>query len=98
MFRGENLGERKIDAGGKADWKLIPKEEEAAIIKLAENCQPRERNIIDPYISFPPLLEDFIRQEMKDSGEDYTQPFRLEKKLSNGSFSRARLREPEAEA
>lgn len=91
VFRGENQGEKKIEAGGRCDWRLVPKEEEAELIKLAESCQPRPRNVIDPVLNLPPLMEDLLRQEMKEEGEDYTKPITLQRKIAKSFTNRAVL-------
>ena len=91
VFRGENLGERKIGSGSRCDWRLVPKEEESAIVRLAENCPPREKNVIDSNLKLPPLMELLLRKEMKDSGEDYTKPLILKKKISRKYTNRAVL-------
>lgn len=91
VFRGEEFGERKINAGGRADWRLVPKEEEAEIIKRAQSCPPRPKNLIDPVLKLPPLMEDLLRQEMKDSGEDYTKPLVAKRKIKKSFTNRAVL-------
>ena len=87
------MGEKKIDAGGRRDWRLVPKEEEAELIKLAENSPARVKTVIDPVVLLPPLLEDLLCQEMKNEGIDSSKPIVLKRKIERGANNKAVLAE-----
>ncbi|XP_046361199.1 28S ribosomal protein S34, mitochondrial-like [Haliotis rufescens] len=87
VFRGENLGVRQIDAGMKADWRLIPREEESTYCQ--ELSQPRPRNVVPKYADIPPLLGLLAKQEMSARGEDTSQPLRMELNIKKDFLNRA---------
>ena len=93
VFRGENMGEKKIDAGGRRDWRLVPKEDEAELIKLAENAPARVKNVIDPVVTLPPLMEELLIQEMKNEGIESPRPIVLKTKIENKANNYALLGE-----
>ena len=91
VFRGENLGNRKIDSGYRCDWQLVPKEEEAAILKKAETCKPREKTSVEPIGKIPPLMDLLLRNEMKAAGQDASKPLIYRKKISQSFTNTAVL-------
>ena len=76
------MGEKKIDAGGRRDWRLVPKEDETELIKLAENTPARVKTVIDPVVALPPLMEELLSQEMKNEGIDSPRPIVIKKKIA----------------
>lgn len=49
----------------KADYRLIPKDEEAAYCKITS---PREKPVLPPVVDFPPLYKQMYTQYMKSKG------------------------------
>ena len=86
-FRGVELGEYRIDAGLKADWILIPKDEEESFCKIDAKHEMRKSNI-PQHIQFPPLLEALVRQELEARGEDASKPLKLPIFIHKGVVSR----------
>ncbi|KAL3876034.1 hypothetical protein ACJMK2_033921 [Sinanodonta woodiana] len=91
VFRGEEFKECKIEAGMKADWRLVPKEEEEEFCKLTH--QPREKKIVPKYNDFPPLFAEMIKQQYKDEGRKLPEPFKLLLKINKSINNRSVLAE-----
>jgi len=63
VFRGRDVGELQIGAAHKADWRLVPRQEEEKW--LASKAPPKQITIVDDKKHFPPLLERMIMKEKK---------------------------------
>ena len=72
VFRGKEMGEKRIDSGWKADWRLVPKEEEEEFLRMA-NSVKRPPKRISKEAPFPPLLEHFLKQQMEEAGTPLTE-------------------------
>uniref|UniRef100_A0A1B6D1J7 Uncharacterized protein n=1 Tax=Clastoptera arizonana TaxID=38151 RepID=A0A1B6D1J7_9HEMI len=74
----------------KTDYRLIPKDEEEDILARVEAI-PRRETIVANYTSFPPLLKEFIIEEMKEKGETINEEPKLKLVIRNGRDNVARL-------
>ncbi|KAK6171416.1 hypothetical protein SNE40_019609 [Patella caerulea] len=90
IFRGDNLGVRKIETGQKTDWKLIPKEEETDFCKLTEKDK-RDQRIVPATVPFPPFLEAWLKQDLRRKGKDDSAPFVLNLRIEKSFTNRAKL-------
>lgn len=87
VFRGKVFeNARLIKAGNKADWRLVPVEEEEEFCRLAESDVRPER-IIPKFAAFPPLLEVILRQEMMEKGETPPDNMHLPLRIAKSHFS-----------
>lgn len=66
VFRGEHRGERKISTGFKADWKLVPRHEEA---KFTSSQCKRKPNTFPTSVPFPPLFAHLVKTEKQRTGQ-----------------------------
>ena len=87
VFRGKDLGERKITRCYKHDWKLVPKCEEETFIKYDKELAPPP--VIPDKLHFAPLHEHMILNERKMSGDKSTERPFMQKVISKYSLSRA---------
>ncbi|GAU93029.1 hypothetical protein RvY_05029 [Ramazzottius varieornatus] len=74
VFRGKNLGTQVVSTGFKADWKLVPKDEEASYtsqMKPDAKELPRKR-VVPAAVPFPPVLRRLLTDEARKSGKDVT--------------------------
>ncbi|XP_005106864.1 28S ribosomal protein S34, mitochondrial [Aplysia californica] len=70
VYRGEEVGEVRLTAGHKPDWRLIPKEEEADFCRIAaETAETVEKETVPKRVACPPLLEMVQKQELSARGE-----------------------------
>ena len=56
----------------KSDWRLVPREEETALLNYKPEKE-RPRNIIPDAIPFPPLLERMMILELEAQGKEMTE-------------------------
>ncbi|XP_014243151.1 uncharacterized protein LOC106663092 [Cimex lectularius] len=66
----------------KADYRLVPRCEEQALLDRVAACKVEER-ILPKTIQFPPLLEYFLMEEKKSQGQPVVLP-QLELKIKPG--------------
>lgn len=57
----------RIDSGGKSDWILIPKDEEAEFCKIDKVFEPEK--YIPPTHSVPPIFDIVVKRDMKALGK-----------------------------
>ena len=79
VFRGEALGEHALTKGYKADWRLVPRDQEASFISY--DGPPQPTSIVPKYIQFPPLFEHMMVEERRRSGRPFDKPPMLELKI-----------------
>ncbi|XP_014671037.1 PREDICTED: uncharacterized protein LOC106811829 [Priapulus caudatus] len=91
VFRGNELGEWKIMAGHKADWRLIPRDDEHKYLNW-KPAQPFVHSVIPREQPFPPLLREIIRQEMKAAGKSTDKEALLPISIHETVWNRAKLR------
>ena len=89
VFRGENHGESAIDSAYKADWRLVPKDQEETFLSYKK--QERPRPVIPRYAPLPPLLQYFTELEYKESGRDPSEIPQLKIKIQSKICNRAIL-------
>ena len=89
VFRGNNLGEKKITRCYKHDWRLIPKSEEESFIKYDKDLAPPP--VIPDKLYFAPLHEYLILNERKMSGDKSTERPYMQIVINKHSRSRAKL-------
>jgi hypothetical protein len=82
VFRGEEKGEEAIDTCYKADWKLVPRTEEA---KFKTPVPARPLNIVPDAVPFPPLFAHFVMSQKQRLGKPVETPPKLPLKISKGS-------------
>jgi hypothetical protein len=87
VFRGEDMGEKAIDTAYKADWRLIPVEEEAAL--LSYNKPERLRPTVPKTVSLPPLLQHFVELDLIKTGQDPKYMPQLPIRFNAGTNNRA---------
>ena len=85
VFRGKEIGERRIDSGWKADWRLVPKEEEEEFIEMANSLKRQPKRVTNE-APFPPLLEYFYRQQMEEAGTPLTEKPMLKLKRGKAQY------------
>ncbi|XP_041363830.1 28S ribosomal protein S34, mitochondrial-like [Gigantopelta aegis] len=90
-FRGEELGEFRIDSGHKADWILIPKDEEESFCTI--DAKHEKKSDIPQFVQFPPLLKALVQQEMEAQGQDSSKPMKLPINIHKGVVSRIKQAE-----
>ncbi|XP_014768609.1 28S ribosomal protein S34, mitochondrial [Octopus bimaculoides] len=87
VFRGKEFPRPcGIDACHKADWKLIPKEEEEEFCKLTAT-DVRETQTVPLSMEFPPLLKAMILAKKTENGESLPEDLRLKLTINKGPFS-----------
>lgn len=59
------MGEVRIDSGWKADWRLVPKDEESTFKAYQCDSSERSQSSVPSEESYPPLLEYLMKQQMK---------------------------------
>lgn len=87
IFRGEDKGEQVIRSGFKADWRLVPKEDEESF--LNRQYEKRPVNEVPTHINFPPLFEHFLVEGLKKSGQAVSEPPMMPLIIQKGSENRA---------
>ncbi|OQV19573.1 hypothetical protein BV898_06347 [Hypsibius exemplaris] len=73
VFRGRNFGDVEVMDGHFADWRLIPKEEEAeykATYRPGMELLPKRR-VVPAAEPFPPLLKLMLRDEAVKEGKPW---------------------------
>ncbi|GAB1600189.1 28S ribosomal protein S34, mitochondrial-like [Argonauta hians] len=87
VFRGKEFPNvREITAGHKADWKLIPKEEEEEFCKLSEK-DVRETRSVPLTEELPPLLKAMVIADKKRKGETVPENLLLNLAIHRNEFS-----------
>ncbi|XP_029634107.1 28S ribosomal protein S34, mitochondrial [Octopus sinensis] len=87
VFRGKEYPHPcGINACHKADWRLIPKEEEEEFCKLTAT-DVRETRTVPLTMEFPPLLKAMILAKKAENGEPLPEDLRLKLTVSKGQFS-----------
>lgn len=93
VFRGKRYPDCWLTrASYKSDYRLIPKDEEAAFCKLAEEKQrPESEKIFPRTMAFPPLMRELILREARANGEEIKGEPQMEVKYSTGVNSHVRV-------
>lgn len=90
VFRGKRYPDLIIkSASYKADYRLIPKDEEAEYCKLID--VKKEEKIFPATMSFPPLMRELILREAKANGEELKEEPQLEIKYKMGVNNHIRV-------
>ncbi len=90
IFRGELQGETKIKTTFKADWRLVPRDDEDRFTSVL--CK-RESKTLPSSVPFPPLLEHMIVAEKSRAGQSLGQTPTLPLVFRKGSHSLLNSRE-----
>jgi hypothetical protein len=78
IFRGYRYPKvTRIDAGGKRDWRLIPKEEEEEFCKIDKVHEPKFKPEDIDY-RLPPLMEIVLERNLKQRNVAYEGTPKLE--------------------
>ena len=77
-----------IEACFKADWRLVPRNEEDKFTTLTTSTE-KSRNVIESELRMPPLLENLVKQSREKAGEDVNLPIMLSRTIRHGSANRA---------
>jgi hypothetical protein len=88
IFRGENLGERCSRVAFKNDWRLVPKEEEEAI--LLRPHTPRPVNTVPRKSAFPPLFEYLLVKEKESNKQKTDGKLMMDTVIKQGRDNRAK--------
>lgn len=75
----------------KADFQLIPKDEEYKFVSTSETVKQEER-IFPEYIDFPPLLKRLVLRDKTSRGET-VDDIKLKLKINTNRDNRARIAE-----
>lgn len=72
----------------KADYRLIPKDEES---KLLDNATTMTERILPREVDFPPLLKKIVLKSKLERGEQIPEKLTLPLPINNGPDNRARI-------
>ena len=65
IFRGQNLGEKRLQIGFKPDWKLIHRDEEEKFTSFRRTPAAR---VLPTSMDFPPLLGHMVKIDKERAG------------------------------
>ncbi|XP_064594541.1 small ribosomal subunit protein mS34-like [Liolophura sinensis] len=82
VFRGKVYPkETKIETGNRADWRLIPREEEEEFCKLTEKDVYKRPEPPPREMTLPPLLGALYKQHLENKGESVEGPITVSLRL-----------------
>ena len=87
VFRGEEQGEHLIRSCYKADWRLVPRHEEARFLECARETRPRR--VIKDTMPFPPLMQHLMTTQRKGTSVEDIGTLKLS--IKRGPLNRAVL-------